>query len=574
MKKTVKKGMFRRTFRLFKSVRIPWHLYILQVILGVISAKVSLLYIPYESSMKLGKIQTPGVVAGYVGFMLLVMAMRIISAIPSFYATAIVSRNLQNKLIHRSLRLPMRALEKDASQMVSWITKDCSSVHGLITSLVGFLTGLAATYMSVTSMSAIDTTMLSLVPAIVVYIVFSTWLEGRLMFLRQQAGKKATAELTAFFAEHMGFFHQVRQLNAEKEELQRGRKAIDKNFKVQVYMNVLTLVNSLVSGSLSTVINILVFVLGVPKVREGVIGMTELVAFQNYVQLAYSSLRSLPALYTNLMYYNGELFYIADMMDTKEETYQRKYGMDIPDEDLRFENVCFSYDETPIIRDATFTIPKGQVTMLTGPNGSGKTTLFKLIQRFYSPDSGKIWFGSRDAEDIHLGEWRQSITYVLQDPQLFNGTIRENIIYGMDREVTDEEVANAAKLACADAFIREFPEGYAFNIGDNGCKLSAGQRQRIAIARALMLDPAYLLLDEATCNMDIYSERSVTDALLRLMKGRTTVFISHDMNMLAHADHLIILNKGVVEASGAREDVKKNSVTLRRLMAAEWEGCA
>lgn len=572
MKQKSPKGMFRRTFRLFASVRIPWHLYILQAILGVISAKAALLYIPYESEMKLGNIQVPGVVTGYIGFLLLYLVVQVVSHIPSFYATATVGRNLQNKLINRALRLPMRSLEEDASQVVSWITNDCTYADGLITSLVGFVTGIASVYMSVSSMSAIDISMLSLVPAILLYILFSTWLEGRLMFQRQRTGKKATAELTAFFAEHMGFFHQVRQLHAEEEELRRGKCAIHQYFRVQVYQELLTLLNRLVSGSLSSVINILVFVLGVPKVREGVIGMTELVAFQNYVQIAYSSLSSLPQLYTNLMYYNGELFYIASMMDTREEEYTRKYSMDIPDEDLRFEDVTFSYDETPVIRDANFTIPKGKVTMLIGPNGSGKTTLFKLIQRFYTPDSGTIHFGSHAAEDIHLGEWRQSITYVLQDPQLFNGTVRENITYGMEREVTDEEVTNAAKLASADAFIRELPEGYDFNIGDNGSKLSAGQRQRIAIARALMLDPAYLLLDEATCNMDIYSERSVTDALLRLMKGRTTVMISHDMDMLAIADHVIVLSNGRVEAAGEREEVKKTSITLQNLIAAEKEG--
>lgn len=572
MKQKTNKGMFRRTFGLFTSIRIPWHLYILEAILGIVSTKVSLMYIPYLSEMKMGNIQQSGVVSSYIGLMLLMLLFQIAARIPAFYARSIVARNLQNKLIHRSLHLTMRALEKDASEMVSWITQDCTYADGLITALTGFVTGLASVYMSVTTMSVIDMTMVTLVPVILVYILFSTWLEGRLMFLRQRIGKQASAELTAFFSEHMGFFHQVRQLHAEKQELARGKLAIDRYFRVQLKQELITILNNMVSGSLSTVINILVFVLGVPLVRQGKIAMTELVAFQNYVLIAYNSLSSLPQLYTNLMYYNGELFYIAGLMDTPEEVYRRKRGMDIPDEDLHFEDVSFAYGETPVLQNVSFTIPKGKVTMLTGPNGSGKTTVFKLIQRFYSPDSGTLRFGNIDAEDIHLNEWRQSITYVLQDPQLFNGTIRDNITYGIEREVTDEEVVSAAKLACADEFIRQFPEGYDFNIGDNGCKLSAGQRQRLAIARALMLDPAYLLLDEATCNMDVFSERSVTDSLLQLMKGRTTVMISHDMDMLRLADHVIVLNGGCVEACGSREEAEKNSYLLRCLIAAEEKG--
>ena len=169
---------------------------------------------------------------------------------------------------------------------------------------------------------------------------------------------------------------------------------------------------------------------------------------------------------------------------------------------------------------------------------------------------------------MDLGEWRQSFAYVLQEPQLFDGTVRENIAYGLDREVTDEEVESAARLARADEFIRALPGGYGFEIGENGCRLSAGQRQRIAIARAVMLDPAYLLLDEATCNLDVVAEQEVTEALLGLMRGRTTVMISHNMEMLRRADHVVVLNNGVVEASGTRDEAEAKSPTLNKLLQA------
>jgi ATP-binding cassette subfamily B protein AbcA/BmrA len=157
---------------------------------------------------------------------------------------------------------------------------------------------------------------------------------------------------------------------------------------------------------------------------------------------------------------------------------------------------------------------------------------------------------------------------VLQDAQLFNGTIRENICYGINREVSDEEVEAAAKLACADGFIRELSGGYDFMIGENGNRLSGGQRQRIAIARAVMLDPGYLLLDEATCSMDVYSEQIVTDALFRLMEGRTTVLISHDMKILERADYIVVVNQGSIEAEGTVEAVKKSSPMLQSLLTA------
>ena len=258
-------------------------------------------------------------------------------------------------------------------------------------------------------------------------------------------------------------------------------------------------------------------------------------------------------------------------MAEKEEAYGREQSMDIEDQELQFRNVTFGYGDEDVIKNASFTIPKGKVTVIAGPNGSGKTTVFKLIERFYIPDSGELYFGPYKAENIHLDEWRQSIAYVLQEPQLFNGTIRENINYGMEREILPEETESAAKLACADDFIKELPEGYDFVIGDNGNRLSAGQRQRIAIARAVMLDPSYLLLDEATCNMDIYSEKAVTQALFSLMQGRTTVMISHDMKMLEKADHIIVINNGNIEAEGTEKEVLAKSPTLADYHDAPFE---
>ncbi len=139
----------------------------------------------------------------------------------------------------------------------------------------------------------------------------------------------------------------------------------------------------------------------------------------------------------------------------------------------------------------------------------------------------------------------------------------------MDREPSQEEIEAAAKVACADEFIAELPGGYDFVIGDNGSKLSGGQRQRVAIARAVLTDPDYLLLDEATCNLDAGAEREVTDAMLRLMKGRTTVMISHDMRMLDRADNVVVLNGGRVEAEGRPEEALEKSATLRGMLAAQ-----
>ena len=562
------RGVWKRTFSLFGKVRIPWHLYVLEVIAGIIVTRVGLLYIPYEAKLQTGNIDDLSVLYAYLGFSMLWFVLSLFERIPSFYASAEVTRNLQNRMISRSLHLPMKAYEKNASRIVSWITQDCTYANGLITALVGFITGIAATWMSISELSAIDKTMLFIVPIICVYVILSTWLEGKLLFLRERRGRGALSELTAYMAEHIGFFRQIKQMNTENKEMERGKTAIDRFYRADLYQAVMTMLNGLVTGSISQVITILVFVLGVAKVRDGSMDISQLAAFNSFMLIAYQSFSSIPQLYSSIMYYNGSLFYIGGLMSEKQEIAKRAESMDRADEDIVFDNVSFSYGDTPVIRNASFTISKGKVTMIVGPNGSGKTTLFKLIERFYTPDAGVIRFGDSDAENIHLDEWRKSFGYVLQEPQLTSGTVRDNITYGVDREVSDEEVQAAARLACADEFIREFPEGYDYEIGENGANLSAGQKQRLAIARALITDPSYLLLDECTCNVDVRTEQAVNEALFRVMAGKTVVMICHDMRMLQNADNVIVLNDGAVEASGEREAVLQRSETLQKLVEA------
>lgn len=562
------RGVWKRTLKLFTSIRIPWLLYVLQVITGFISTNVALKYIPYYTKMQTGNLQDSSVIWGYLGFALLSTLASIAYQIPSFYSRATVARRLQNRLIGHSLRMGMGSFEKNASQLVGWITNDCAYADGALTQIVGFITGIYGAVMSITEMNTINTSLLIILPAILVYAVFDTWLEGKLLFLRQRRGRRATAELTAYMTEHLSFFTQIRQLHSAREEVARGKEAAKRYFKADVYQALLTLVVGLVGGALSDFITVMIFIMGVPLVRRGEIAITDLVAFQSYINIAYQNLSSIPALYTQMMYYNGELFFISSLMAEPEEDYGAKKSMDVEDRDIVFDRVSFGYGDKQVLRDVSFTVPKGKLTVLVGPNGSGKTTLFKLIERFYTPNSGEIRFGEFKAQDMDLREWRQSFAYVLQEPQLINGTVRDNITYGLDREAADSEVENAARLACAEGFIRELPGGYDFEIGENGCRLSAGQRQRIAIARALMLDPAYLLLDEATCNLDIIAEREVTQALLGLMRGRTTVMISHNMEMLDRADHVVVLNNGAVEASGTRDEAEAKSPTLKSLIQA------
>jgi ATP-binding cassette subfamily B protein AbcA/BmrA len=224
--------------------------------------------------------------------------------------------------------------------------------------------------------------------------------------------------------------------------------------------------------------------------------------------------------------------------------------------DVEFKKVTFAYHEgETILSDVTFSIPAKKVTALVGPSGSGKTTVFSLIERFYGPSGGEICFGSEAIRDYMLESWRRKLGYVSQDSPLMTGTIRDNIVYGREETVSDEEIAEAARLAYAEGFIEALPRGYDTEVGERGIQLSGGQRQRVAIARALLRKPDILLLDEATASLDSDSEHEVQKALNNLMVERTTVVIAHRLSTVVEADQIIVLEKGHITGSGTHEEL-------------------
>ena len=227
----------------------------------------------------------------------------------------------------------------------------------------------------------------------------------------------------------------------------------------------------------------------------------------------------------------------------------------IIDGELVFEHVDFKYDVKKILEDVSFSIPQGEVSAFVGPSGSGKSTIFNLIERMYDIERGDIKYGNQSIFDIPLSKWRTKIGYVMQSNSMMSGTIRDNILYGINRKVDDEELIEYAKLANCHDFIMQFDEGYDTMVGERGLKLSGGQRQRIDIARSFVKNPDILLLDEATANLDSESELKIQEALETLMEGRTTVVIAHRLSTIKKAGQIVFIDKGEVTGKGTHHEL-------------------
>jgi ATP-binding cassette subfamily B protein len=241
---------------------------------------------------------------------------------------------------------------------------------------------------------------------------------------------------------------------------------------------------------------------------------------------------------------------------------------------VTFEDVCFSYEPgVPVLKHVTMYNNPGEMIALVGPTGAGKTTIINLLTRFYDVDSGAIRIDGVDIRNVKVDDLRRRLGLVLQDNFLFADTVMENIRYGR-LEASDEEVVAAAKLANADHFIRRLPQGYETLLSERGQNLSQGQRQLMAIARAVLSDPEILILDEATSNVDTRTEKALQEALMRLMEGRTSFVIAHRLSTIRDADCVMVINQGEIIERGTHQDLLAKGGFYHDLYMSQFKGNA
>jgi subfamily B ATP-binding cassette protein MsbA len=290
---------------------------------------------------------------------------------------------------------------------------------------------------------------------------------------------------------------------------------------------------------------------------NGQLSAGDLVVFLAYLKNMYKPMRDLSKMNDTLSKASVGYERIEELLQTESRV------RDLPDAHpapamkglVEFDHVAFGYwGGRTILNGVSLKIEQGQVAAIVGPSGTGKTTIANLIPRFYDPQTGQVRIDGIDVRRFTLKSLRDQISFVLQDTMLFRATIWENIAYGRpDAEI--EETIRAAEMANAHEFIMKMPEGYATMVGERGTTLSGGQRQRIAIARAIVRNTPILILDEATAGLDAVSEKTVIEALQRLMKGRTSIIIAHHLNTIRHADVIFVVKNADIEERGTHDEL-------------------
>ena len=309
---------------------------------------------------------------------------------------------------------------------------------------------------------------------------------------------------------------------------------------------------------------------------QGLVSVGTIATFINYGQNFISPLRQIANLYNSIQAALAGAERVFEIIDSPSEIQDEPDALplDAVHGDVRFDRVHFSYVEgQPVIKDMTLQVKAGQTIALVGPTGAGKTTIINLLGRFYEIQDGSILVDGKDIRQLRKHDLRRHLGLVLQDTFLFSDSVLENIRYGR-LDATDEECIQAAKMADADHFIRQLPQGYQTVLSERANNLSQGQRQLLAIARAILADPAILILDEATSSVDTRTEARIQQSLLRLMQGRTSFVIAHRLSTIRDADNVVVIDHGEIVEQGCHDALLKARGFYYRLYVSQFKGNA
>ncbi len=391
---------------------------------------------------------------------------------------------------------------------------------------------------------------------------------GKSLKKESRKGQNKMGDILSVIEEDLSGLRIIKAFNAEKKATERFEKENESYFQIMNQLMWRRFLAHPMSEFLGTTVIIIVLWYGGQLILNQKSSL-DAAAFIGYLVFFYNIINPAKAFSTAL--YSVEkglasMERIDKILNTQESIKEKPGALKINDfqNKITYDNVSFAYNSTPVLENISLEIEKGKTVAFVGRSGSGKTTLVDLLPRFYEVTGGNITIDGTDLRDLKLKDLRNLIGYVNQEPILFNDSFFNNIAFGMDN-VAEGQVVNAAKIANAHEFIMATENGYQTTIGDRGDKLSGGQKQRLSIARAVMKNPPILILDEATSSLDTESERLVQDALINLMKNRTSLVIAHRLSTIKNADMIYVLHKGRIAEKGTHDELLATEGRYRKL---------
>ncbi len=557
-----------KSFSALRGVKLPWLLIVLSIL--------------FSGAMMSAELQAATLTAGIIDAsqnaidskllvnFIVMTALAALFRICEYYFTRrmeeTISQRVRCKLWNKIMQLPTKYYDEDnGNELVSRVTTDAAAPATLFSMVVSFTVCIYTVITGFVQLFDYNTLLATWSLLIIPITGVICLIYAKLTYKLGIYTTVTMAGSLGYLAERVRSFRLIKSAVAEKLESEKGNRSF-KRMYVADYLNWVIVAGYQLAASLFSILFIvIVFVIGGQLMKKGEVTIGDLTSFYMICGIVGIQLMQF---FMNVGSVSGTFGTMHKINEVSSCESEPSGGAAVPAlcSDIVFDNVSFGYfDGKDVLHDVSVTIPAGKVTAIVGGNGAGKSTMFKLLTRLYEPKSGELRFGGERAAGFELSAWRDRFAYVFQRDGLIGGTVRENLTYGLKREVSEDELIAAAKSANCYDCVMEKPMGFEEDVGLGGANFSGGQGQCICIARAMLRNADYLLLDEATSNLDVTSTALVSEAMDRLMKGRTTVMIAHSYEAARRADYVIVMRDGTVEAAGTPDELRRSNEYYRLL---------
>lgn len=485
--------------------------------------------------------------------------------------------DLGRDLTSHLYRLSLRYYERNITgRIMARVISDVNSLQQMIVMGSSQLVEQLLTIIAVVIFIFLMNWQLSLITLVLfpILLVVVIYVSSRMRGTSKEIQKKI-GEMAGVLQEAMGGIKVVKSFNRHQRELEKFTDIAQERKKLGVKRGSLIAHLETSVDFTTNITTVLILWYGGIQVMSEQLTVGELASFVTYVQLLFRPIVRMSMLNNILQSGIASLERIYEVFDEVPEVREIENPIDIKNVkgEVKFENVCFSHGTKEVLKNINLTVKPGEMVALVGPSGAGKSSLVNLIPRFYDINEGSITVDGIDIRELTIDCLRRNTGMVLQEPLLFSGTIKENLLYAKE-DAKDEEIMEAAKAAHAHDFIVKLNQGYDTEIGEKGVRLSVGQKQRIALAMAILKNPKILILDEATSSLDSESENLIQKALDQLYRDRTTFVIAHRLSTIVNAHRIVVIDKGEVVAIGSHKELLQQDGLYAKLYKAQFSSCS
>jgi ATP-binding cassette subfamily B protein AbcA/BmrA len=558
------RGIWKRFFKMLWKSKLPLLWIAAYIAADVLIINVGVSVTEYTSEMFAGNLA----VSIIFGFLLATIANLLLGAVDTillYACKARVDRNLRRMVWDKITRLPLSYFDKNKPrELLTRITSDTTTISTLIVQVfIPFFTNIYTLFVVFRKVGDYDAGLMWSLLAVVPFVLATGLIMGQLRFGINDTVNKKYAEMARDVSEKVTNETLIKSTASEEKEIGNGVKRMKDYFKASIKSSWITNLSSPVYTIVGVLQLIMIVLVGRAFYQDGRITLANWIAYLTFAQQVANTLQSYAGYWATFKASQGATRRVTFIMEEMEETLGTEKSADDMSGAFAFHNVSFAYGDHKVLDNIDLELPEGKVTAFIGMSGGGKTTMLNLMERFYTPQEGYITVGEADINSYNMKSYREHIAYITQESTMLSGTIKENILYGITREVEEEELRQACIAANAYDFIMEFPDGFETQVGEAGGKLSGGQKQRIAIARAMLKRPKFMFLDEATAALDAKAKQEVWFGLENLMGGKTTVMVAHDYQTASHADFVVVLDHGKIVDKGSQEELYKRNQFFR-----------